>query len=107
MSNIILNLDPDRAPYMQEYRKRNRAKINAQMREYYATHPEARLKRSARKKVDTEIRAGRMIRGTCAVCGNPEVQAHHEDYTRPLIVMWLCNNHHTTHERITRLPTKN
>jgi hypothetical protein len=99
-------LDPQRVPYMKAYRLANRKKINAQMKEYYATHPEARFKRSARKKVDTEVRAGRMIRLPCVVCRNPEVQAHHEDYSKPLEVTWFCKDHHTTHERITRICSK-
>lgn len=91
----------DRAEYMREYRKRNRKKLNQQMNAYYAAHPEARLKRSARKKVDTEIRAGRLIKLPCEVdgCTETKVEAHHNDYSKPLDVTWLCIFHHVTHER--------
>lgn len=30
----------------------------------------------------------------CEVCGDPNVHAHHEDYTKPLEVNWLCPLHH-------------
>jgi hypothetical protein len=31
----------------------------------------------------------------CEVCGSTvSVEAHHEDYSRPLDVRWLCNYHH-------------
>jgi len=30
----------------------------------------------------------------CAVCGCEKAVAHHEDYTKPLDVTWLCRTHH-------------
>ncbi len=27
-------------------------------------------------------------------CGHEEVEAHHVDYDRPLLVVWLCALHH-------------
>ena len=30
----------------------------------------------------------------CEVCGIPESHAHHDDYSRPLDVRWLCEKHH-------------
>ena len=29
------------------------------------------------------------------VCGRPETIAHHEDYSKPLDVIWLCGRHHS------------
>lgn len=41
------------------------------------------------------VRAGKVVRGTCEVCGTPDdVQGHHDDYTKPLDVRWLCRQHH-------------
>lgn len=31
----------------------------------------------------------------CEVCGDVNSQGHHEDYSRPLEVMWLCQKHHS------------
>lgn len=31
----------------------------------------------------------------CVKCGNIKSQAHHEDYSKPLKVTWLCAIHHT------------
>lgn len=55
------------------YRARNREKTRAQNRLNYA------------------IRNGQMRRLPCEACGTEErVHAHHEDYSKPLDVHWLC-----------------
>ncbi len=30
----------------------------------------------------------------CSDCGETKVEAHHEDYSKPLDVEWLCKKHH-------------
>lgn len=54
-------------------------------------HPERAV---ARHRVWSEIRSGRMARGRCEVCGAEYTHAHHDDYSRPLEVRWLCPVHH-------------
>jgi hypothetical protein len=39
-------------------------------------------------------RRGKLIPKTCRVCGNPEVEMHHKDYSKPLEVDWLCSQCH-------------
>jgi hypothetical protein len=48
----------------------------------------------ARRWVNAAIAKGRMIRGACEVCGAPKADGHHEDYSKPLVVRWLCRVHH-------------
>lgn len=48
----------------------------------------------AHSKVDTAKRAGRLKKQPCEVCGNPRASAHHDDYSKPLQVRWLCHDHH-------------
>jgi len=39
-------------------------------------------------------RNGKLIQQYCIECGNEKSQAHHEDYSKPLEVIWLCRKHH-------------
>ena len=39
-------------------------------------------------------KAGILVPTPCEKCGCENVQAHHEDYTKPLEVRWLCKFHH-------------
>ncbi len=45
------------------------------------------------------IRNGTIQRKPCEVCGNTKVEAHHEDYSKPLDVTWLCKKCHTEHHK--------
>ena len=49
----------------------------------------------ARVLVRSALKSGIIIKSPCSVCGNPKAQAHHEDYSKPLGVVWLCSKHHT------------
>lgn len=41
------------------------------------------------------VKHGKIIRGPCEVCGkDKDVHGHHEDYSQPLNVKWLCREHH-------------
>lgn len=53
-----------------------------------------RTKIEARQAVVRAIRSGVLTRGPCEVCGATPADAHHEDYSRPLDVRWLCERHH-------------
>lgn len=58
--------------------------------------PEYALRREAVYKVHNAIRDGHMVRGNCEVCGEL-AQGHHDDYSKPLEVRWLCRVHHVEH----------
>ena len=48
----------------------------------------------ARKKLHYAIEIGKIKRLPCVVCGNVKSCGHHEDYSKPLEVIWLCAKHH-------------
>lgn len=74
------------------YRKGWWKRHGPEMIEYLNDHPEIKL---ARYAVRNAVRRGDLNRKPCEVCGNPKSQAHHEDYSRPLDVIWLCGPHHS------------
>ena len=48
--------------------------------------------------VRNAIRLGTIVKGPCEQCGNPKrVHGHHDDYTKPLEVRWLCPTCHGNH----------
>lgn len=56
----------------------------------------------AHRKVAYELSRGRLVRpNTCTHCRKPaRVEAHHEDYTKPLDVVWLCKPCHCIADRL-------
>ena len=58
---------------------------------YNQKHPE---RKAATVTVNNAVRDGRLKKQPCEVCGAVKVEAHHDDYTKPLEVRWLCNKHH-------------
>jgi hypothetical protein len=53
-------------------------------------------KMSARQKLKYAIDVGRIERQPCEECGEPNAEGHHDDYTKPLEVRWLCRVCHTS-----------
>ena len=52
------------------------------------------IKRAAHVITGNAIRDGVLVPELCKVCGKNKVDAHHDDYTKPLEVIWLCKKHH-------------
>jgi ribosomal protein S27AE len=50
-------------------------------------HPE---KYAAYVAVQTAVRNGILIAMPCEKCGSTPTHAHHDDYSKPLDVRWLC-----------------
>jgi len=60
----------------------------------------AKFKYYVRKVTQEYIRRGILIRLPCEVCGsNEDVEAHHDDYNKPMDVRWLCRIHHIEHHK--------
>ncbi len=53
------------------------------------------LQRKARRVINNGIRDGKIKKKPCEKCGTKKrIEAHHDDYTKPLKVRWLCRKHH-------------
>lgn len=69
-------------------------------REYFRVYKNkvrSKIKINARNKVANALKSGELTKQPCSV-SNAEcygrIEAHHEDYTKPLVVIWLCSKHH-------------
>ena len=61
---------------------------------YRSKFPE---KHTAKNALSYAVKKGRVKKKPCEVCGKEKAQAHHDDYSKPLDVRWLCVKHHNEH----------
>ena len=47
--------------------------------------------------VVTALRNGSLKKKSCEICGVIKTHAHHENYNKPLEVIWLCDKCHKNH----------
>ena len=73
-----------------DYFKRN-GRNSSYNAKYRKGHPEVY---AAHRAVRDALRLGLLKKKPCNVCGEKKVQGHHEDYSKPLKVDWLCQQHH-------------
>lgn len=74
----------------QNFRKKQSSYLS--VKKWREAHPERRI---AHRIVYVAVRNGSLKKGPCEVCGETKiVHAHHEDYSKPLEIKWLCPFHH-------------
>jgi ribosomal protein S27AE len=67
-----------------------RRKQNRRADKIRASCPKAKCRLATRYA----ITIGKLLRGPCEKCGSEVTEAHHDDYSKPLEVRWLCQTHH-------------
>ena len=77
-------------------------KILKRNREYCHQNPE---KRKCYAKIHKAKQEGVLVAGNCEDCGTSPKQAriiaHHKDYNKPLVIIWLCTRcHFQRHRRL-------
>ncbi len=75
------------------HRPEVRKRILARQKEAFYDHKK-RIKRMARWYASNCLRDGKIKREPCAECGKEQSQMHHSDYTKPLLIVWLCSACH-------------
>lgn len=93
--------------WYRQYRKQNRNKLrvygaqyNKQWRKDNGYHNESNWKEHNQYKVKAHrilqyaLKKGRLTKKPCKICGDKRTQAHHPDYSKPLVVKWYCATHH-------------
>jgi hypothetical protein len=87
------NVEYYRSYDKQRQKNRDRQKaIQASSLRWRKRNPD---KYKAQTAVGNAVRDGKLVKEPCQVCGDQSVHAHHEDYTKPLDVVWLCPKHHS------------
>lgn len=66
------------------------AYTRARRPKYQDMSPEQKLKANCRAYAKVYLRRGKLIRQPCKLCSEPNTEMHHEDYSKPLEVTWLC-----------------
>ncbi len=74
-------------------------KRNAERQRRYARDPRLRERYMARWILKRRVITGQVKKQPCEVCGLVKVDAHHDDYAKPLEVRWFCRQHHAEHHR--------
>lgn len=74
-----------------------RADVAERTKKWRQDNPKAR---KAQSTVANALRSGALTRGPCELkddtcCG--KMNAHHDNYDKPLEVRWLCRSHHMRH----------
>ena len=75
-------------------RGKNPGRIKANTEVNRAWRAEDKRRQAAHTLVARAIRNGSLFRLPCIRCGEKKSVAHHEDYDKPLEVMWLCQPCH-------------
>lgn len=64
--------------------------------------PEQREKDNARSYAGVYKRRGKLIQKPCEKCNSQDSEMHHEDYSKPLEIIWLCRSCHLKLHKQTR-----
>ncbi|MFY4731279.1 hypothetical protein [Nitrospira sp. BLG_2] len=84
--------NPERQAKKREHMKRLRPRYRA--RQIESDKKRDPVKTGARALIRNLIYEGRLVRGSCVFCDDPNTHGHHEDYSQPTRIVWLCQKHH-------------
>jgi hypothetical protein len=98
--------------WFKKYRDKNREKIRKYNREYnriwrrdfgYQNETNSTnrypIKKYARYLFHKALNNGIIKKHNCKICGSEKSQGHHNNYYKPLRVIWLCALHHTEYHK--------
>lgn len=86
------NLEKIRAYDRERSKKPERIKAASEITK--AWRAEDKRRTICHSTVANAIRSGKLVRSPCIRCGEKKSIAHHEDYDKPLEIMWLCQSCH-------------
>jgi hypothetical protein len=80
--------------------RRDAERIRERERDAYATDPETHARKRAHGRVKVKVDSGRIVPQPCEQAGpdcSGPIEAHHDNYSKPYEVRWLCAAHHAKH----------
>ena len=83
--------------YIKIYSEKNKDDINLRMKGKRAKERRNKFpeKTRARDAVNNAVKSGKLIKLPCEDCGSTRhIHGHHEDYSKALVVVWLCRACH-------------
>lgn len=91
-TNRAKNLEKYRAYDRERAKNPERAKAASEVSKAWRAQDSRRA--VAHSSVARAVRNGGLVRQPCVRCGEIKSLAHHEDYDKPLEVIWLCQPCH-------------
>ncbi len=90
--------DPERVAGRYAYQRTDRGRKSHKRanEEWSRKNPR---KRAAQILFRNRVRDGKIAIKPCERCGSDKVHGHHENYDKPLEVVWLCARHHKARHR--------
>ena len=86
--------------YRQTNLEKARESTNQSSKKYRANNRDKYL---AHTILNVAVLRGEINRKPCVICGSAEkIHGHHEDYSQPLGVVWMCQKHHDEYHRLAR-----
>lgn len=79
--------NPCHAKYMREWRKNHKQNEEQKKKSICRSYSKVYLKR------------GKIFKSNCIICNSIDSQMHHEDYTKPLEVIWMCRKCHLNYHK--------
>lgn len=77
-------------------KRKERGEFDGRWKKWKEKYPE---KYKARYTLRNAVKLGKIKKGICEIDNdcNGRIEGHHNDYSKPLIVRWLCQKHHKLH----------
>lgn len=105
----LANMDrsSQRAAWRRWYQK-NKEKRRAEVKAWRLAHPGYNYdwyklnpeKLRAKWTVRYAVKTGKLKPQPCVRCGKKKTETHHDDYTKPLDVVWMCRVCHRKEHRV-------
>ena len=84
-----------------EWKRSNATRLYLNVKETRKQNVEYQRKTKVWRTTNNAVRAGKLIRPSiCSVClEEKDIEAHHEDYSKPLEIIWCCKDCHVELDR--------